>query len=143
MRAYELVLVLRPSLKEDERKKLLTGVLGFFEGSNVKKQEEWGQKSLAYSIKHETSGYYVRVLLETEGQIPVDFEKRLYTNDSVLRHLFLRNEKKGPKMEDKPSNKDEGLKIKDKKEEKTIKAKAPVKKEVKLKTKAKTVKKKK
>jgi len=90
MRAYELVLVLRPSVKDDDRKKLLTTVKDYFENPNIVKEEEWGQKVLSYPIKKETSGYYIRLVLETDGQIPSDLEKRLLTNDNVLRHLLLR-----------------------------------------------------
>ena len=105
MRAYELTLVLRPALKDDERKKLLTTVKGFFGDANFTKENDWGQKSLSYAIKRETSGYFIHMMLETEGAISPDFERRLLTNDNVLRHLFLRGkdkkttETKSPKIE--------------------------------------------
>lgn len=95
MRAYELTLVVRPSLKEDDRKKLLSTVKGFFSDANFTKENEWGEKPLSYPIKKETSGYYVHLLLETEGELPTDLDKRLLTNDNVLRHLFLRANPKG------------------------------------------------
>jgi ribosomal protein S6 len=56
----------------------------------VKSEEEWGQKPLAYAIKHENAGVYTKMILEGEGAIPTDFETRLIRNDSVLRHLLLR-----------------------------------------------------
>lgn len=92
MRAYELVLVLRPTLKEDERKKLLNSVKDFLGKPENVKEDDWGQKSLSYAIKRETSGHYFRLVVEMEEGIPQDFEKKLVTHDGVLRHLFLRKE---------------------------------------------------
>jgi small subunit ribosomal protein S6 len=114
MRSYELVLVLKPSLKEDERKKLLSTVLGYFGESNVVKQDDWGQRTLSYAVKRETSAYYVRLLMEIEGEIPPDFEKRLLSNDNVLRHLFLRG-KDSPKKKEKAEKKPEEKKPAEKK----------------------------
>ena len=93
MRAYELILVLRPTLKDDERKKLLTTIKDYLGKPEIAKEDDWGQKTLSYSIKKETSGHYTRLMLEMEAEIPADFEKRLITSDGILRHLFLRREK--------------------------------------------------
>lgn len=97
MRAYELILVLRPSLKEDERKKLLNTIKDYLGKPEVVKEEDLGQKMLSYMIKKETSGHYTRLLLEMEAEVPLDFEKRLLTSDGILRHLFLRREKSDKK----------------------------------------------
>lgn len=127
MRAYELVLVLRPSLKDDERKKLLNSVMDFLGKPGSVKEDDWGQKSLSYVIKRETSGHYFRLQIEMDGEIPQDFEKRLITHDGVLRHLFLRSEKKIAKT---PEKKAEAPKAATKK---TVK-KAAVKPKAKTKT---------
>lgn len=97
MRSYELVVVLRPSLKDTERKKLVDGIKTNLKGIKIVKEEEWGQKPLAYVIKKEVAGYYIFLKLETasstvgaEETIPAGFEQKLLTNDNVLRHLLLR-----------------------------------------------------
>lgn len=90
MRIYELVLVMKPSLSESDRKKLLESVKGLAKDAKVAKEEDWGQKPLAYKIKKEFAGYYVMMQLESETGIGSDVEKRLLNNDDVLRHLLLR-----------------------------------------------------
>lgn len=112
MRAYELTLVLRPALREDERKKLLGTIKGFMGDPKIVKEDDWGQKALAYSIKKESAGYYLRMVVETEREIAVDFEKRLLTNDSVLRHLFLRRKdvKSNSKVKTQPIRQAQGKK---------------------------------
>jgi len=41
-------------------------------------------------IKREIAGYYLDWFFELKGELPKDFEKRLITNDNILRHLLLR-----------------------------------------------------
>ncbi len=89
MRTYELVLVVKPSVKEADRKKLLELVKGWLGKVSVTKEEDWGQKALAYPIKKEDAGHYYQLFLEGET-FPTDFETRVLQNKEVLRHLLLR-----------------------------------------------------
>lgn len=90
MRVYELVMVLRSSLSEVQRKKLVETVKTWLGEVKVKKEDEWGQKPLSYPIKKEVSGFYLDFLVEASEGIPADLEKRLLTNENILRHLLLR-----------------------------------------------------
>ncbi len=89
MRTYELVVVVKTSVKEDDRKKLLEQIKGWLGKVKVTKEEAWGQKALAYPIKKEDTGHYFQLFLESET-FPTDFETRLIQNNSILRHLLLR-----------------------------------------------------
>ena len=87
---YNLTLVLRSTLKDTDRKKLLDSVKDLLGKAKIT-EKEWGQKALAYPIKKEVSGFFVNLLVDTEEVVSKDFEKRILNNDGVLRHLFLRN----------------------------------------------------
>lgn len=89
MRIYELVLVLRPSLKEDDRKKLLTTIKTWIKDVKITKEEDWGSKALKYPIKKELTGFYYDFILEAD-KITEDLEKKLLTQENVLRHLLIR-----------------------------------------------------
>lgn len=86
---YNLTLVLRSTLKEGDRKKLVDGIKDSFGKAKVT-EKEWGQKPLSYPIDKEVSGYFVNIVAEPEEVISKDFEKKLFSNDNILRHLFLR-----------------------------------------------------
>ena len=90
MRLYELVLVVRPSIKDADRKKLFETIKGWLKDAKFTKEEEMGQKPLAYSIKKENAGFYVTWQFESEAGVPTDFEQRILRNDSIIRHLLLR-----------------------------------------------------
>ncbi len=90
MRTYELVIVVKPSVKEADRKKLLEQVKEWL-GKVVKvtKEDDWGQKALAYPIKKEESGHYFMMQLEGET-FPEGLETRIFQHASILRHLVIR-----------------------------------------------------
>ncbi|HLD38536.1 MAG TPA: 30S ribosomal protein S6, partial [Candidatus Nanoarchaeia archaeon] len=79
MRVYELVLVAKPSLTEALRKKMITGIKALLKDLKIVKENEVGQKTLAYKIKKEINGFYFDFTLEGEN-IPADFEKKLLEN---------------------------------------------------------------
>ena len=96
MRKYEFVMVIRPSLKEVELKKLLTTVKDWLKDVKIVKEEDLGQKSLSYTIKKEIAGHYFMFQIEADqkddrtGGIPRDFEERIIRQDNIIRHLMLR-----------------------------------------------------
>jgi small subunit ribosomal protein S6 len=90
MRKYELTLVLQPTLKEADAKKLLETIKGWMKNAKITKEDDWGQRPLAYEIKHYNAGHYYLWQVESEEGLGKDFETRLLTNDDIIRHLLLR-----------------------------------------------------
>lgn len=90
MRLYELVLVLKSSLKEDERKKILAAIVATLKDFKIIKEDDLGLKPLSYKIKKELSGHFHLMHVEGENGIAKDFETSLIRNENVLRHLLVR-----------------------------------------------------
>ena len=90
MRLYDLIIVTRPSLSDAQKKKLLDSVKDFLKSVTVAKEEDWGQKPLAYKIKKEVAGVYHLLKLETDASVPQGLEKRLVNDENILRHLLIR-----------------------------------------------------
>ena len=89
VRTYEFVFIVRPTLSESQRKKLVETVKSWFSAVKITKEDEWGQKVLSYPIKRERSGYYFRFVLEGETT-PTGFDKKLSANEDILRYLMIR-----------------------------------------------------
>lgn len=90
MRGYELVFVVQPTLKDTEKKKLLETIKGWLRNAKVAKEDDWGQRPLAYEIRHYNAGHYYLWQIESEEGLEKDLEQKLLTNDGVIRHLLLR-----------------------------------------------------
>lgn len=86
---YQLILVLKSSLKEAEQKKLVESIKALLGKAKIS-EKIWGQKALAYPIKKEVSGLFLNWNIDSENVIPLNFEKKLLGNDDILRHLLLR-----------------------------------------------------
>lgn len=90
MRNYQLTVVLTSTLKDADRKKVVDSVKDLLKGAKISKEEDWGEKTLAYKIKRQEKGFYLNYLLETEESLGQDLDKKLTANENVLRHLLVR-----------------------------------------------------
>ena len=90
MRTYQLVLVLKSSLSEANRKKFVETVKSWIGEAKFSKEEEWGEKALAYVIKRQDSGFFQNFVFELKNELAKDLEKKITASDNVLRHLLLR-----------------------------------------------------
>lgn len=87
-----MVLVLRTSLNEANRKKFLETVKTWLKDAKLTKEEEWGEKVLAYVIKREEKGFFQNFVFETKQDLVKELEKKITASDNVLRHLLLRQD---------------------------------------------------
>jgi len=92
MRTYQLVVVLTTTLTEANRKKFLETLKSWAGKAKFTKEEAWGEKALAYTIKRVNSGFYQNFVFEVEETLAPDLEKKIMASDNVLRHLLLRQD---------------------------------------------------
>jgi small subunit ribosomal protein S6 len=52
--------------------------------------DKWGVKNLAYPIKKQLRGYYLRFELKGDRPSAISLEKSLQMDDKLLRYLLLR-----------------------------------------------------
>ncbi len=107
-RLYETTVVLDPQLDQtkieafvDQVQKTITEA-----GGSIRKVDHWGKKRMAYEIKKRQYGYYIYFLYESDGKIVAPMERTFRLNESVLRYLTVKLDKKairqmesGKKME--------------------------------------------
>lgn len=88
MNSYNLTLVLKSDLEEKARQALLESLKMKF--AKIEKEDLWGQRSLAYPIKKQTSGYYAHFVIEADPKIAKDLDKTLRLEEDILRYLLVR-----------------------------------------------------
>ncbi len=95
MRHYEIMFIVRPTLGEDEVKKI---VKDFSEtitknGSKVTDEQSMGQRELAYEIKDFKSGYYFVFQVEANDDKAIkEFDRLALINKDIIRHLITKVE---------------------------------------------------
>jgi small subunit ribosomal protein S6 len=91
VRRYETIFILRPDLGENQVKLSLKRVEDIVAngGGELIETDEWGVRELAYRIKRERRGYYVRLDYVSTGAVMNEVERNLKLMDESLRHLSV------------------------------------------------------
>lgn len=95
MRHYEIMFIVRPTLGEDEAKKVVKDFAEIItkNGSKVIDEQSMGQRELAYEIKDFKSGYYFVFQVEAEDDKAIkEFDRLALINKDIIRHLITKVE---------------------------------------------------
>jgi len=115
---YELTYLVAGDLTDSELTKVQETVQALVKKhkGTVKSEEVWGKKPLAYLIrkagKNHGEAHYVQLVIELEAKVAPAFERDIYLNNELIRHLFVEAEAMAEttpesKVEEKPEEKAE------------------------------------
>lgn len=96
MRNYEIMFIVRPTLSEDEIKKVSNNFAKVIKdnGGNVTETKEMGQRELAYEINDFKSGYYFVFEVEAKDDAAIkEFDRLALISGDIVRHLITKIEK--------------------------------------------------
>lgn len=96
MKNYEIMFIVRPTLGEDEVKKVIEnfGNILTSNGAKITDSRDMGQRELAYEIKKFKSGYYYVYTVEAEDDKAIrEFDRLALISNDVIRHLITKLEK--------------------------------------------------
>jgi small subunit ribosomal protein S6 len=91
LRQYETGFVLSPALSEEETTQLIqqmADIVAQKKGRMVR-QDVWGKRRLAYSIKRFQEGVYVFFTYDGPGDIAAELERRFKQTDAVIRFMTV------------------------------------------------------
>ena len=96
LRAYEVMVILDPSLEERTVEPSLDKYLNVVrkDGGSVESVEVWGRRRLAYEIKKNAEGIYAVVQLTAEPATVKELDRQLTLNESILRTKVSRPDNK-------------------------------------------------
>ena len=92
MRAYEVMVILDPSIEERTVEGSLDKYLNVIrkDGGSVENVDVWGRRRLAYEIQKNAEGIYAVVTLTAEPATVKEFDRQLSLNESILRTKVMR-----------------------------------------------------
>ena len=91
MRRYETIVIVHPSLSQEDRQPLLeklTNLIPEPQGLLIK-LDPWGQKRLAYVIKKQTRGFYVLLEYCGDGALVKELERNIRLDDRALKYMTV------------------------------------------------------
>ena len=95
MKEYELTVLVHPDLEADLDKALdKVRALVTDNGGEIIKEDNWGKKKLAYSIRREDFAVYVYFEVKLPAEAPLKISNVLNITDEVLRYLLVKVDEK-------------------------------------------------
>lgn len=117
MKEYELTVLIHPDLEVDldsplkKVRDLITS-----NGGEIKKEDNWGKKRLAYSIKGENFAIYEYFEVMLPATAPLKISNTLNISEEVLRYLLVSADLKGRKALAEAKTNEESVEETDEKE---------------------------
>lgn len=97
MRQFETLLLFSPELSGENREGLLKGIIAIIEreGGQMEEVDQWGMRDLAYPVRKQMRGYYVRLVYLAPPQLIAELERNLRITEGLFKFLTV-------KLSDKP-----------------------------------------
>ena len=95
MKKYEIMFIVRPTLGEDEVKKVIKdfGKTLTTNGAKITYEKDMGQRELAYEIKNFKSGFYYVYDIEAKDDKAInEFNRLALISKDIVRHLITKKE---------------------------------------------------
>lgn len=92
MREFETLLLLSPELSADQRAALLGTLTGIIErdGGKMVEVDEWGMRDLAYPVRKQMRGYYVRLVYRAPASLVAELERVIRITDGIFKFLTVK-----------------------------------------------------
>ena len=99
-RTYELMFIVRPDMTEEDQDKLISNLEGQVgtAGGTVKSVERMGKRRLAYMVRRFQDGIYVLMVLEGDGAMVKEVERRLRVTEPVIKFITVRVDEEQKRM---------------------------------------------
>ena len=96
MSLYELVFIARQEVSPVRAKELAKKINDFIgtKGGKIKKEENWGFKTLAYQIKKSHKGHYIFFVIDATEVIISELNSQMKLTQDIIRHMFVKIKEK-------------------------------------------------
>lgn len=94
MKAYELLVLLNPTLDDETRTATLDKVKEVIttDGGVVDNVDDWGKRKLAYEIGKLNEGDYVLIDFHTDPSAIAELDRVLHITDAAVRYMIVHRE---------------------------------------------------
>jgi small subunit ribosomal protein S6 len=101
MRNYEIMFIVNPNVPEEEIDKINAQIENIITsgGGKVDKIEKMGKRRLAYEVERQREGYYVLFVIDANGDIIKECERRLRVMDAVIKYITVRTDEEVRRLE--------------------------------------------
>jgi small subunit ribosomal protein S6 len=94
MKAYEVMLLIDPSLEEEAHAAVVERATGVItsQGGAVDSTDDWGRRKLAFEVDGLTDGHYTVIQFHANPEIIAELDRVLHITDPVARFMIVRRD---------------------------------------------------
>ena len=91
-RSYEVMFIVRPDMEEADVDKLIAGLEQTIThgGGVLKSTEKLGRRKLSYMVRKFSDGNYILLVIQAEGGLIAEVERRLRVTEPVIKFITVR-----------------------------------------------------
>lgn len=92
MRKYETLVLFSPELAIDSLKVAVDNFTGIIarEGGSVLDVDDWGMRELAYPVRKQMRGHYIRFEYVGKGDLVAELERNVRITDGVFKFVSVK-----------------------------------------------------
>jgi len=92
MRKFETLLLLSPELTVEARDSIINALLAVIEreGGKLLATDPWGMRDLAYPVKKQMRGFYVRLEYAAPGALVAELERNIRIADGIFKFTTVK-----------------------------------------------------
>ena len=88
----DTLLLLSPELSAETREGILTALTGVVERENgvMEEVDHWGMRDLAYPVRKQMRGYYVRLVYQAPAELVAELERNVRITDGIFKFVTVK-----------------------------------------------------
>ena len=92
MRKFETLLLLSPELPGDGREAIITSLVAIIEREKgaMLATDHWGMRDLAYPVRKQMRGYFVRLEYTGPGPLVAELERNIRNMDGIFKFTSVK-----------------------------------------------------
>lgn len=92
MRKFETLLLLSPELSAENREGILNALTAVIEREKgvMLEVDHWGMRDLAYPVRKQMRGYYVRLVYEGPAALVAELERNIRITDGIYKFVTVK-----------------------------------------------------
>ncbi len=103
MRQFETLLLFSPELSAENREGLIKSLAGIIEreGGTLDEIDQWGMRDLAYPVRKQMRGFYVRLVYSGPGALVAELERNVRITEGIFKFITVKLDAKAGGAEPK------------------------------------------
>lgn len=92
MRQFETLLLFSPELSAENRQTILDNLAAIIEreGGKMEEIDQWGMRDLAYPVRKQMRGFYIRIVFSAPPALVAELERNLRITEGIYKFITVR-----------------------------------------------------